>query len=142
MAEPAATPQAAPAPSKEGVAAHGDRADETQPNVDQETGPLPGPVELLERTADAARRLKEAVALAVVGQDDVVELMLIALAARGHALLVGVPGLAKTLLVASLARALDLSFGRVQFTPDLLPADITGTDVLHEHAGARSLRLR
>ena len=58
--------------------------------------------------------------------------MLVALLARGHALLVGVPGLAKTLLVASLAEALDLGFGRVQFTPDLLPADITGTDVLHE----------
>ncbi len=58
--------------------------------------------------------------------------MLITLLARGHALLVGVPGLAKTLLVSSLARALDLSFGRVQFTPDLLPADITGTDVLNE----------
>jgi MoxR-like ATPase len=96
--------------------------------------------ELLSRTADAARRLREAVANAVVGQDAVVELMLITLAARGHALLVGVPGLAKTLLVASLARALDLSFGRVQFTPDLLPADITGTDVLHEQGGAKSLR--
>lgn len=58
--------------------------------------------------------------------------MLVTLAARGHALLVGVPGLAKTLLVSSLAEALDLSFGRVQFTPDLLPADITGTDVLQE----------
>ena len=66
----------------------------------------------------------------VVGQDAVVDLMLVTLLARGHALLVGVPGLAKTLLVASLAEALDLSFGRVQFTPDLLPADITGTDVL------------
>src|SRR4051794_13107907 len=61
--------------------------------------------------------------------------MLVTLAARGHALLVGVPGLAKTLLVSSLAQALDLSFGRVQFTPDLLPADITGTDVLHEAEG-------
>jgi MoxR-like ATPase len=94
----------------------------------------PSDAELLERTADAAKRLREAVASAVV------ELMLITLAARGHALLVGVPGLAKTLLVASLARALDLSFGRVQFTPDLLPADITGTDVLHEQSGTKSLR--
>ncbi len=58
--------------------------------------------------------------------------MLVALLARGHALLVGVPGLAKTLLVSSVAEALALTFGRVQFTPDLLPADITGTDVLHE----------
>jgi MoxR-like ATPase len=96
--------------------------------------------ELLVKTADAAKKLREAVARAVVGQDEVVEAMLITLAARGHALLVGVPGLAKTLLVASLARALDLSFGRVQFTPDLLPADITGTDVLHEQHGQRSLR--
>src|SRR6516162_5786668 len=99
----------------------------------------PSDVELLERTAAAAKRLREAVATAVVGQDAVVDLMLITLAARGHALLVGVPGLAKTLLVASLARALDLSFGRVQFTPDLLPADITGTDVLHERDGHKSL---
>jgi len=96
--------------------------------------------ELLEKTEAAAKRLRTAVAQAVVGQDAVVESMLVTLAARGHALLVGVPGLAKTLLVASLARALDLSFGRVQFTPDLLPADITGTDVLHEQHGSRTLR--
>jgi MoxR-like ATPase len=99
----------------------------------------PTDAELLERTTEAAKRLREAVATAVVGQDAVVDLMMITLAARGHALLVGVPGLAKTLLVASLARALDLSFGRVQFTPDLLPADITGTDVLHERDGQKSL---
>jgi MoxR-like ATPase len=87
---------------------------------------------LLEKAAEAAARLRRAIAGAVVGQEDVVEGMLVTLAARGHALLVGVPGLAKTLLVSSLAQALDLSFGRVQFTPDLLPADITGTDVLQE----------
>jgi MoxR-like ATPase len=89
-------------------------------------------LELLSRAAGAARELRTAIAKAVVGQSDVVDAMLITLAARGHALLVGVPGLAKTLLVASLAQALDLSFGRVQFTPDLLPADITGTDVLQD----------
>jgi MoxR-like ATPase len=113
------------------------------------TEPAPAPAQggsdepsdavLLERTASAATRLRQAIAAAVVGQEAVVELMLVTLAARGHALLVGVPGLAKTLLVASLARALDLSFGRVQFTPDLLPADITGTDVLHERDGHKSL---
>jgi MoxR-like ATPase len=98
-------------------------------------------VELLERCADVAKQLKEQVARAVVGQDEVVEAMLVTLLARGHALLVGVPGLAKTLLVSSVARALGLSFGRVQFTPDLLPADITGTDVLNEVAdGARVRR--
>jgi MoxR-like ATPase len=98
-----------------------------------------GDAALLEMASDAARKLRSAIAVRVVGQEQVVELMLIALLARGHALLVGVPGLAKTLLVASLARALDLSFGRVQFTPDLLPADITGTDVLHEREGHKSL---
>jgi MoxR-like ATPase len=115
-------------------------ADQKAETETEAHAPAASDEELLERTADAAKRLRTAVAAAVVGQDDVVESMLITLAARGHALLVGVPGLAKTLLVASLARALDLSFGRVQFTPDLLPADITGTDVLHEQSGSRSLR--
>ncbi len=87
---------------------------------------------LLEKAKAAHAALHSAVATRVVGQDHVVDLMLVALFARGHALLVGVPGLAKTLLVATLSEAMDLSFGRVQFTPDLLPADITGTDVLHE----------
>jgi MoxR-like ATPase len=99
-------------------------------------------VELLERAEAASRSLREAIGARVVGQGEVIELMLVALLARGHALLVGVPGLAKTLLVASLAEALDLSFGRVQFTPDLLPADITGTDVLHEEEEAGGVRRR
>jgi MoxR-like ATPase len=97
-------------------------------------------VELLELARVAAARLRVEIAKAVVGQNDVLDMMLITLAAGGHALLVGVPGLAKTLLVSTLARAMSLSFGRVQFTPDLLPADITGTDVLHEQDGKRSLR--
>jgi len=97
--------------------------------------------ELLELAREASRKLHEAIAVRVVGQETVVELMLVSLLARGHALLVGVPGLAKTLLVASLAEALELSFGRVQFTPDLLPADITGTDVLQEESdGAMGTR--
>ena len=92
----------------------------------------PSDTELLALLADRSQRLRAAIAQVVVGQDDVVDAMLVTLVARGHALLVGVPGLAKTLLVASLAEALHLSFGRVQFTPDLLPADITGTDILQE----------
>jgi MoxR-like ATPase len=76
----------------------------------------------------------------VIGQDQVVDNMLVALLGRGHALLVGVPGLAKTLLVGSIARCLGLSFGRVQFTPDLLPADITGTDVMTEVERSGQLR--
>jgi len=100
-------------------------------------------VELLEKAKAAKDKLHEALGARVVGQTAVIDLMLIALLARGHALLVGVPGLAKTLLVASLAEALDLGFGRVQFTPDLLPADITGTDVLQEdEAGGASRRVR
>jgi len=97
-----------------------------------EPRPRSSDAELLESCAKACRRLTEQVARVVVGQEQVVEAMLITLLGRGHALLVGVPGLAKTLLVASVAKALSLSFGRVQFTPDLLPADITGTDVLNE----------
>lgn len=92
----------------------------------------PSDAELLGRASEARKALQTAISAKVVGQEEVIDLMLVALLARGHALLVGVPGLAKTLLVASLAEALDLSFGRVQFTPDLLPADITGTDVLQE----------
>jgi MoxR-like ATPase len=102
--------------------------------------PASSDVELLEKARESSRKLRSAIAVRVVGQDEVIELMLVALLARGHALLVGVPGLAKTLLVASLAEALDLSFGRVQFTPDLLPADITGTDVLQDDAGGRVVR--
>jgi MoxR-like ATPase len=94
---------------------------------------------LLTRTAEACARLREAVGRVVVGQDAVIGHLIVALLTHGHALLVGVPGLAKTLLVSSLSRALDLSFGRVQFTPDLLPADITGTDVLTERDGRREL---
>jgi MoxR-like ATPase len=100
-------------------------------------------VELLELAHQAKKKLEDAIGHRVIGQTEVIDLMLIALLARGHALLVGVPGLAKTLLVASLAEALDLSFGRVQFTPDLLPADITGTDVLQEEEdGQGALRRR
>ncbi len=99
--------------------------------------------ELLEKAHAASKKLHDAIGERVVGQAQVIDMMLIALLARGHALLVGVPGLAKTLLVASLAEALDLGFGRVQFTPDLLPADITGTDVLQEEDdGQGSIRRR
>lgn len=108
------------------------------------TGPS-SDAERLEQLASAARQIRGAVARTVVGQEATIDAMLITLFARGHALLVGVPGLAKTLLVSSLAQALDLSFGRVQFTPDLLPADITGTDLLQEEvdeAGRTQRRMR
>jgi MoxR-like ATPase len=81
---------------------------------------------------DAYRRMREQVARTIVGQADVVEQVLIAIFCRGHALLVGVPGVAKTLLVSTLGHLLDLSYKRIQFTPDLMPSDITGSDVLQE----------
>jgi MoxR-like ATPase len=89
-------------------------------------------VELLDRLADARRTLEAEIGRRVVGQHAIVEGLLIALLADGHALLVGVPGLAKTLLISTLASALELDFSRIQFTPDLMPSDITGTEVLEE----------
>ncbi|HOW28021.1 MAG TPA: MoxR family ATPase [Elusimicrobiota bacterium] len=87
---------------------------------------------LVSRLADGYGRLRRELGQVIVGQSEVIEQILIALFARGHCVIVGVPGLAKTLLVSSLARVLDLKFGRIQFTPDLMPTDITGTDVLQE----------
>ena len=81
---------------------------------------------------DAARRIREELAKRIIGQDKVIELLLVALFARGHGLFIGVPGLAKTLLISTLAETLGLQFSRIQFTPDLMPADITGTDILEE----------
>ena len=80
----------------------------------------------------ARHTLEEQISRIVIGQREIVDSLLIALLAGGHCLLVGVPGLAKTLLIRTLAQALDLEFGRIQFTPDLMPSDITGTDVLEE----------
>jgi MoxR-like ATPase len=84
----------------------------------------------LERLAAAATRLQDQLGRVIVGQHAVVEQMLVSLLCHAHSLVVGVPGLAKTLLVSSLARCLELDFKRVQFTPDLMPADITGTDII------------
>ena len=89
-------------------------------------------VELLERAAEVADEMRVQVKKRIVGQKEVVDEMLTALLANGHALLVGVPGLAKTLLVQTVAEALDLEFSRIQFTPDLMPTDITGTEVIEE----------
>src|SRR5258705_7772360 len=83
------------------------------------------------RLRDTHRRMKEELHRVIVGQDEAIDLLLLAVLTRGHCLLVGVPGLAKTLLISSLAKTLDLSFNRIQFTPDLMPGDITGTDLLH-----------
>jgi MoxR-like ATPase len=99
-------------------------------------------VQQLERLVDAVTRLKRQVAQRIVGQEDVVDGILTAILAGGHALLIGVPGLAKTLMVQTVAEALDLSFNRVQFTPDLMPSDITGTEIIEEDlsTGRRAFR--
>ena len=99
-------------------------------------------IELFETLAKARDELTAAIGSRIVGQDAVVEAMLVSLFAGGHSLFIGVPGLAKTLLVSTVADALGLEFGRVQFTPDLMPADITGTEVLDQDrdSGRREMR--
>ena len=99
-------------------------------------------VKSVEQLHQAHERLRRELAKVVVGQEQVVEQMLTVLFAGGHCLLVGVPGLAKTLLVRTLAQSLSLEFSRVQFTPDLMPADITGTEVIQEDrsSGERTFR--
>ncbi|HEX9055580.1 MAG TPA: MoxR family ATPase [Gemmatimonadales bacterium] len=99
-------------------------------------------VRQLERLAGAVTRLRGQVAQRIVGQDEIVEGILTAVLAGGHALLIGVPGLAKTLMVQTVAEALNLSFNRVQFTPDLMPSDITGTEIIEEDltTGKRAFR--
>src|SRR5947209_2942544 len=82
--------------------------------------------------AESYQRLQAELGKVIVGQQRVIEELLIAIFARGHCLMQGVPGLAKTLLISTLGRALDLAFQRIQFTPDLMPSDITGTDILQE----------
>ena len=98
--------------------------------------------ELLERAQSARTAIEHEVAKRVFGQKHVVEHLLISLFSRGHTLMMGVPGLAKTLLVSTLSEALDLRFNRIQFTPDLMPSDITGTDILETdpETGARRFR--
>jgi len=104
--------------------------------------PTVSDLQAVESLRNARERIVRELRKVIVGQDQVVEQLLTALFANGHVLLVGVPGLAKTLLVSSLARVLDLKFNRIQFTPDLMPSDITGTDVIEEDPanGKRMIR--
>ena len=101
-----------------------DRPDQSAPNRT--------PVESVQRLGEARRALKEEISKVVVGQEQIIDSLLIALLCRGHVLLHGVPGLGKTLMARTLARTLEMEFKRVQFTPDLMPSDITGTDVIEE----------
>src|SRR5581483_2115149 len=93
----------------------------------------PSDLEAVKQLCDAFNHIKEQLSRVIVGQDRVIEELLIALFSRGHCILEGVPGLAKTLMISSLAKCLSLAFSRIQFTPDLMPSDITGTEVIEEN---------
>jgi MoxR-like ATPase len=99
-------------------------------------------IQAAQRLQEAYQQITAELAKVVIGQQQVIEELLVAMFARGHCLLVGVPGLAKTLMIRTLAEALDLQFSRIQFTPDLMPADITGTEVIQDNrsTGAREFR--
>jgi len=92
--------------------------------------------------AERAHRIEDEVGRVIVGQRDLVRQTLVCLLANGHALLEGVPGLGKTMLVRTIADVIDCSFNRIQFTPDLMPADITGTNILVEDGGTRQFRFQ
>ncbi len=95
-------------------------------------------LQAVEYLHDSYEGIKKEIAKVIIGQDKVIEQLLISLLSSGHCLLVGVPGLAKTLLISTLARVLNLKFSRIQFTPDLMPSDITGTEIIEEeHASGR-----
>ena len=96
----------------------------------------------VKQLAEAREKITEQLSRIIIGQQDVIEEILISIFSKGHCLLEGVPGLAKTLLVSTLAKTLNLSFNRIQFTPDLMPADITGTEIIEENktTGARERR--
>ena len=89
-------------------------------------------VQLVEQLNEKVKNIKSEIAKVIIGQDETIEQLLISLLSRGHCLLVGVPGLAKTLLIKTLSEVLDLKFNRIQFTPDLMPSDITGTEIIEE----------
>lgn len=99
-------------------------------------------MEQVERLREAREKLREEVGKVIVGQHEVVDLLLLGLLCRGHVLLHGVPGLGKTLMARTLSETLDLQFKRVQFTPDLMPSDITGTDVIEEQEGGGGHQLK
>ncbi len=99
-------------------------------------------VQLIDQLRAAHQKLRREIGKIIVGQEEVLDQLLMAIFCRGHALLVGVPGLAKTLMVSTLAQALDLGFKRIQFTPDLMPADITGTEVIQDDPETRQRQFK
>jgi MoxR-like ATPase len=99
-------------------------------------------VQLVEQLNKKVSDIKSEIAKVIVGQDEIINQLIISLLSRGHCLLVGVPGLAKTLLIKTLAEVMDLKFSRIQFTPDLMPSDITGTEILEEDLATKKRNFR
>jgi len=97
---------------------------------------------LVEQISSTVKNIKKEIAKVIVGQDEIIDQLLISLFAKGHCLLIGVPGLAKTLLIKTLAEVMDLKFNRIQFTPDLMPSDITGTEIIEEDAISKKRNFR
>ena len=99
-------------------------------------------VDAVKSLQESFAAIKSEIAKVIIGQDEIVSQLLISLLARGHCLLIGVPGLAKTLLIKTLAEVLDLKFSRIQFTPDLMPSDITGTEIIEDNrvTGSKSFK--
>ena len=99
-------------------------------------------LEKVERLSESINKVKTEIKKVIIGQEDIINELLIALFARGHCLLIGVPGLAKTLLIRTLAKSMDLKFNRIQFTPDLMPGDITGTEVIEQNISTGTKEFR
>jgi MoxR-like ATPase len=92
----------------------------------------PDDVQLVEKLNETVRKIKQEIGKVIIGQDYIIDQLIVSLLSKGHCLLIGVPGLAKTLLIKTLAEVMDLNFSRIQFTPDLMPSDITGTEIIEE----------
>lgn len=108
----------------------------------QITNSSPNDVELVDKLQNSIKEIKQEVSKVIIGQDEIIENLLTSLLAKGHCLLVGVPGLAKTLLIKTLSEVLDLKFNRIQFTPDLMPSDITGTEILEEDISTKKRQFK
>lgn len=110
--------------------------------MDEQQAPAASDVQEMDYVKQSTERIRSEMSKVIVGQDEVIEQLLVAIFSRGHCLLEGVPGLAKTLMVSTLAKCMRMSFSRIQFTPDLMPSDITGTEVIQEDkvSGSRELK--
>src|SRR6185503_12670223 len=114
----------------------------TTADAPQATQPADADIKAVQALKTSAEKIKAELSKVIVGQEAVVDEVLVAILTRSHALLVGVPGLAKTLLVSTLSQTLHLSFKRIQFTPDLMPSDITGTEVIYQDPSTNERQFR